>query len=139
MRRVPVNPLANCLITAIPAWRNLVAITIDPIQAPEDLFVEPLRLLQNSPELRTLNVNAACTAGISAPVLSKIVELQSLAVIDPNRAILDLLPDWLSRLSGTLRELRLLVSVPICVDTYTLGNPLTGRIIAAPSPQVSYK
>jgi hypothetical protein len=46
MRRAPINPLANCLITAIPAWRNLVAITIDPMQAPEGLFVEPLRLLQ---------------------------------------------------------------------------------------------
>jgi len=90
-----------------------VAITIDPIQAPEGLFVEPLRLLQNSPELRTLKVNAACTTGISAPVLSKIVGLQSLAVIDPNRAMLDLLPGWLSRLSGTLRELHLLVRVSL--------------------------
>jgi hypothetical protein len=131
MRRAPINPLANCLITAIPAWRNLVAITIDPMQVLEDLFVEPLRLLQNSPELRTLKVNATCTTGISAPVLSKIVGLQSLAVIDPNRAILDLLPDWLSRLSGTLRELHLLVSVP-SIGAYTLGNPLTGRITAAP-------
>ena len=90
-----------------------MAITIDPMQAPEGLFVEPLRLLQISPELRTLKVNTACTAGISAPVLSKIVGLQSLAVIDPNRAILDLLPDWLSRLSGTLCELHLLVSVSL--------------------------
>lgn len=90
-----------------------MAITIDPIQTTEDLFVEPLRLLQNSPELRTLKVGAACTAGISAPVLSKIIGLRSLALVDPNRAILDLLPDWLSRLSGTLRKLYLLVSVSL--------------------------
>lgn len=75
--------------------------------------MEPLRLLQDSPELRTLRVGAACTAGVSAPVLSKITGLRSLAVVDPNRAILDLLPDWLSRLSGTLRKLHLLVSVSL--------------------------
>ena len=87
-----------------------MAITIDPIQATEGLFVEPLRLLQNSPELRTLKVNTACIAGVSALVLSRIVGLRCLTVADPNRAILDLLPDWLSRLSGTLCELHLLVS-----------------------------
>lgn len=87
-----------------------MAITIVPIQAPEGLFAEPLRLLQNLPTLRTLKVNSASTDVISAPVLSQIVGLESLTVIDPNRAVLDLLPDWLSRLSGTLRELHLLVS-----------------------------
>jgi len=85
--------------------------TIDPMQAPEDLFVEPLRLLQDSPDLQILKVNTACTDRLSTPVLSKIVGLRSLTVIDPNRAILDSLPDWLSQLSGTLRELHLLVSL----------------------------
>lgn len=111
MRRAPINPLVNCLIAAIPVWRNLVAMTIDPMQAPEDLFVEPLRLLQDSPDLQILKVNTACTDRLSTPVLSKIVGLRSLTVIDPNRAILDSLPDWLSQLSGTLRELHLLVSL----------------------------
>ena len=92
---------------------NLVAMTIDPMQAPQDLFVESLRLLRGSPELRVLKVNTACTDGVSAPVLSEIVGLGSLTVIDPNRAILDLLPDWLSRLSGTLCELHLLVSLSL--------------------------
>lgn len=111
MRRAPINPLAYCLMTAIPAWKNLVAVTVDPMQAPEDLFVESLRLLRNSPELRSLKVNTACTDRISAPVLSEIVGLGHLTLIDPNRAILELLPGWLSRLSGTLRELHLLVSL----------------------------
>lgn len=112
MRRAPINPLANCLIAAIPSWRNLVALTIDPMQAPDGLFVGSLRLLRDSPDLRILRVNAACADGISAPVLSGIVRLRSLTLIDPNRAILDLLPDWLSRLSGTLRKLHLLVRTP---------------------------
>ncbi|KAF9649725.1 hypothetical protein BDM02DRAFT_3094307 [Thelephora ganbajun] len=107
-RGTRINLLANSLIAAIPVWRNLVAMSIDPRQAPEGLFVEPLRLLQNSPNLRTLRVDAICTDAISAPVLSEITGLGSLTVIDPNRALLDLLPDWLSRLSDTLRELRLL-------------------------------
>jgi len=91
-----------------------VAMTINPMQAPQDLFVEPLRLLRDSRDLRTLEVNAACTGSTSAPVLSEIVGLKSLTLIDPNREILNLLPDWLSRLSGTLCELHLLVSLSIC-------------------------
>ena len=87
--------------------------TIDPMQAPEALFVESLHLLRNSPDLQTLKVNAACTDGASAPVLSEIVGLGSLTLINPSRAILDLLPNWLSRLSDTLRELHLLVSMSV--------------------------
>jgi hypothetical protein len=113
MRRTPINPLAKCLIAAILAWTNLVTITIIPAQAPEGLFVEPLRLLQSLPELRILKVNSTCTDAISAPVLSQIVGLRSLTVIDPNRAMLDLLPNWLSQLSGTLRQMHLLVSLPL--------------------------
>lgn len=60
---------------------------------------------------------------MSAPVLSQIVGLESLTVVDPNRAILDLLPNWLSRLSGTLRELHLLVSDFVSTDV-PLGDPL---------------
>ena len=92
-----------------------MSITINPMnqQAPEDLFVEPLRLLRSSPDLRTLEVNAACTGRASAPVLSEIVGLGSLTLIDPGREILNLLPDWLSRLSDTLRELHLLVSLSL--------------------------
>ena len=133
-RRTPINPLVNCLITAIPAWRNLVAMAIDPMQAPQDLFVEPLRLLRESPDLRTLKVNTACTDRISALALSEIVGLRSLTVIDPNRAILDLLPGWLSRLSSTLCELHLLVSLFLHRRIY-LSNPVAGRTTAAPSHQ----
>lgn len=113
MRRASINPLAKCLIAAIPAWTNLVAITILPMQGPEGLFVEPLRLLQHLPKLRTLKVNSTCTDAISALVLSQIVGLWSLTVVDPSRAMLDLLPDWLSQLSGTLRQLHLLVSLSL--------------------------
>ena len=90
-----------------------MAMTIDPIQAPQELFVKSLRLLRNSPELRVLKVSAACTDKVSSAVLTEIVGLGSLAVIDPNRAILNLLPDWLSRLSGSLYELHLLVSLSL--------------------------
>jgi hypothetical protein len=92
--------------------------TLLPAQAPEDLFVEPLRLLKNSPDLLNLTVNAASSDTLSAPILSQIVGLGSLTLVDPNRAILDLLPDWLSRLSGTLQELHLLVSVSPLLPIY---------------------
>jgi hypothetical protein len=112
-RRTPINPLAKCLITAIPAWKNLVAMTMNPMQAPEDLFAEPFRMLRNSSDLRILKVNAAYTVGTSVSTLSEIAGLESLTVIDPGRKILDLLPGWLSRLSGTLRKLHLLVSASL--------------------------
>lgn len=99
-----------------------MAVTMNPMQAPEDLFAEPFRMLRNTSDLRILKVNAACIVGTSVSVLSEIVGLESLAVIDPGRKILDLLPGWLSRLSGTLRELHLLVSV-FLFDAYKPGNP----------------
>ena len=123
MRRAPVNPLVKCLIAAIPAWKNLIGVTIVPMHAPEGLFAGSLRLLQELPCLRTLRVNKTCNDTPSAPILSQIVGLGSLTVIDPSRAILDLLPDWLSRLSDTLLELHLIVSTIL----YQTLNPTNSR------------
>lgn len=78
-------------------------------------------MLRNSLDLRILKVNAACTTRTSVSVLSEIAGLESLTVIDPGRKILDSLPGWLSRLSGTLRELHLLVSASL-FDAYKPGN-----------------
>lgn len=136
MRRTPINPLAKCLIAAIPMWRNLAAVTIIPTHAPEGLFTEPLRLLRGLPDLRTLKVNSACADALSAAALSRVVGLKSLTLVDPNRAILDLLPDWLSRLSNTLHQLHLLVST-IPSAEYTRSDP-AGRKIVVPSLLGSY-
>lgn len=127
-RKAPINPLARSLVSAIPSWVNLVAIAFAPAQASEGLFIEPLRLLQSLPKLRTLRVNATCTDTLSSPILSQIVGLRTLTLIDPSRAILDLLPDWLSRLSGTLHGLHLLVSIFIYWLTPKVTLSLEGKL-----------
>lgn len=62
------------------------------------------------PQLRELTVNSSCTDEVRAPILVQINELQKLTLRDPSRAILQILPDWLGRLSKSLTELHLRVS-----------------------------
>lgn len=62
-------------------------------------------MLQHLPTcafLRDLTVNASCTDEIRAPILTRIESLEKLTIYNPSRAVLELLPEWLRRLSGTL-------------------------------------
>lgn len=61
----------------------------------------------DTPNLQELAVNASCTDEINAPILAQISGLSILSIYSPTRAILDLLPDWLRRLSDSLTELHL--------------------------------
>lgn len=63
----------------------------------------------DSPHLRELVVNTSCTNENNAPILTQITGLSKLSIHSPTRAILDLLPDWLRRLSDSLTELHLTV------------------------------
>lgn len=78
----------------------------------------------DTPNLQELAVNASCTDEINAPILAQISGLSILSIYSPTRAILDLLPDWLRRLSDSLTELHLKVR--------TLGFP------SSPSYLVSF-
>jgi len=68
------------------------------------------------PYLQELAVNASCTNENNAPILAQISGLSKLSIYSPTRAILDLLPGWLRRLSDSLTELHL----KVC----TLGFPV---------------
>lgn len=50
------------------------------------------------------------TIPIRSTVLTKIEGLRKLTLADPNRAVLQVLPDWLEKLSKSLVELHLKVS-----------------------------
>ncbi|KAF8797659.1 hypothetical protein BYT27DRAFT_6926094 [Phlegmacium glaucopus] len=52
-------------------------------------------------------MNASCTGDAKAPALVELCGLKKLTLYSPGRAILQLLPDWLRSLSGTLQELHL--------------------------------
>ncbi|KAF5347298.1 hypothetical protein D9756_009891 [Leucocoprinus leucothites] len=79
----------------------------------EQLSEKPSRQITEhdtqSPNLRELVVNTSCTDGNNAPILTQITGLSELSIHSPTRAILDLLPDWLRRLSDSLIELHLKV------------------------------
>lgn len=47
---------------------------------------------------------------VTAPLLSEIDGIKQLTLDGPGRTVLNLLPDWLGRLSETLTELHLEVS-----------------------------
>ena len=88
---------------------NLRSIQFVPMTYHEELFVPSLSVLIEMNTLNTVEVNASCFDA-RAPKLVQIGNLRKLSLISPGRAILQLLPDWLSRLSETLVELHLRVS-----------------------------
>ena len=71
-----------------------------------------LSILIKMNTLNAVEANASCFDELRAPNLVKLGNLRKLSLISPGRAILQLLPDWLSRLSETLVELHLRVSSP---------------------------
>ena len=76
----------------------------------EDLIMESLPVVKNSIHLSKLAVNSSCMSDSIAPVLTEIKRLRNLTLYGPGRAILNLLPEWLERLSKTLTGLHLKVS-----------------------------
>ncbi|KAJ7352661.1 hypothetical protein DFH08DRAFT_859570 [Mycena albidolilacea] len=100
------DSLSETLFPAVKTFSNLQIVEIAPDQSRDDLFTPILEELVNRPSLVELHVNSACTDEINAPLLSKISGLVSLGLEGPNRAILQLLLDWLGRLTS-LQELHL--------------------------------
>ena len=108
-RPPPRNTTGTRILHAVQSYHNLNAVEISPTTFPEGIFAEILHALKTCSSLRCLTANSTYTdeAGSSAMVM--IDGLRCLTIIDPTRAILNLLPDWLSRLSESLTELHLRV------------------------------
>ena len=70
--------------------------------ADPKLFTEALRALADRPSLSRLAVNRCCTEEPNAHVLVKIGGLRELELSEPDQIILDLLPEWLGRMSESL-------------------------------------
>ena len=95
---------------AIKSFINLRSVQFTPQTYHEDLFRESLVALRDLRSLTGIAVNASCTDDAKAPALVELCGLKKLTLYNPSRAILQLLPDWLRKLSGTLQELHLKVN-----------------------------
>ena len=108
-RRSSTTLIARTLREAFPSWTNLTSVVLCPTECHEDVFPEALRFLSHCSELRHLAVGSSCMDEVSAPIIAQIGGLRTLSLSDPTRAILNLLPGWLSRLSSTLEGFHLRV------------------------------
>ncbi|KAI0920231.1 hypothetical protein AcV5_010030 [Taiwanofungus camphoratus] len=97
-----LNSFSSSLRDAIQLWPNITTVVFAPKHYYEDLFTTVLQHLPTCAFLRDLTVNASCTDEIRAPILTRIEGLEKLTIYNPSRAVLELLPEWLRRLSGTL-------------------------------------
>lgn len=106
-RPASLGTFATHLPTAIRLWRNLNTIVLAPKQYHKDVFIGVFPLLRSCAFLRSLTINASCITDDYAPVVATVEDLECLSILNPTRAILQLLPDWLGILSRTLRRLSL--------------------------------
>jgi hypothetical protein len=77
--------------------------------------------------LLQLQINASCIDESIVPTLLHISGLELLELHDPTRAVLTRLPEWLGKLSNSLRNLHLLVSI------YAPEPRLSSTFIASPA------
>jgi len=91
-------------------FKNLSSLTLMPLTYHENLFTELLSVLKDAGQLTELAVNSSCMNEATAPILAEICGIKKLTLHGPGRAILNLLPGWLGRLSRSLTGLHLKVS-----------------------------
>ncbi|KAF9444948.1 hypothetical protein P691DRAFT_735742 [Macrolepiota fuliginosa MF-IS2] len=105
------STLSTTILNAITTFENLRVAILTPATCHEDVFTPSLQhfasLAPIHPHLRELEVNTSCTSEERAPTLVRIAGLSKLSIHSPTRAILELLPEWLRKLSDSLTELHL--------------------------------
>ncbi|KAI0687453.1 hypothetical protein BC835DRAFT_403929 [Cytidiella melzeri] len=106
--RPPYDEFADVLESAVQSWPNLQSVTfMAPATSYSEVFTKFLAMLPNLTHLRHLELNSGCCSETQSSVLAQLRGLERLVIEDPTRAILNVLPDWLSFLRGTLRGLHL--------------------------------
>ncbi|KAF9478583.1 hypothetical protein BDN70DRAFT_994118 [Pholiota conissans] len=106
-RPPPRNTLSEMLAVALRSFVSLHTIRFTPTTYHEDLFTSSLPILCSTRTLTNLAVNQSCCDEARAPTLVQVNGLRSLTLLNPGRAILELLPAWIERLSSTLTEFHL--------------------------------
>jgi len=106
-RPPPLNTVQDILLSSIQAFKNVQTVALLPQTYHEGLFDKVLPELRNCSSLTDLRVNSSCLGDIRAHLVTAFERLTRVTLCDPTRAILQLLPDWLERLSSSLKELHL--------------------------------
>jgi hypothetical protein len=107
------NALGLTLVNAIQTFKNLRTIKFTPQTYHDDLLTESVNTLHRLSSLQELSVNTSCMDETKSHLLCEISGLKHLTLYNPSRAVLQVLPDWLAKLSHTLSELHLKVSKPL--------------------------
>ncbi|KAF9463355.1 hypothetical protein BDZ94DRAFT_1259156 [Collybia nuda] len=107
IRPQPLNTLSTVLVDAIRLFTNLSSIIFTPVQYHDEVFIQSLVVLKEVENLHNLTVNSSCMGELTAPLLSKLEGLCNLTLHGPSRAILNIFPEWLGRMSKTLTGLHL--------------------------------
>lgn len=104
-----LRSLETKLIAAIQSYHHLHSVEISPKTDHSHIFTNVLIALLTRPYLRQLIINSACVDEDGISTLVTFGNLEQLELQDPSRAILNVLPSWLSSLSNRLTELHLKV------------------------------
>ena len=92
-----------------------------------DSLTDVLSVFGDRPSLLCLNVNTICMDEHNAPVLANIDGLHELELSNPTRVILNILPEWLNRLSKSLVTLHLMVNYKPFINFWSF-NPLDAML-----------
>jgi hypothetical protein len=115
---------------ALKSYTDIASVTLTPMVFNPGMFTGALHALGDRPFLSRLTVNHCCMEGPNAHLLVKIGGLRELELINPTQTILDLLPEWLGRLSKSLVALHLTVNFkPFNITTWSLTLVL-GRLLS---------
>ncbi|KAJ6482952.1 hypothetical protein C8R47DRAFT_1133302 [Mycena vitilis] len=98
--------LRETLLPSVKAFQNLQTLEILPDDNRDDLLTPILSELGSRSSIINLRVNSSCMDETNAPILVNYGGLVQLGLERPSRTILQLLPDWLRRLTS-LKELHL--------------------------------
>ncbi|KAF7316182.1 hypothetical protein MIND_00136400 [Mycena indigotica] len=99
-------PIAETLLAAIKAFVNLKTLELVPDIYPDDFFTPILQQALELSSLQILRVNSSCMSEADSAILANLVRLRVLELRSPTRAILNILPDWLTKMDQ-LTELHL--------------------------------
>jgi hypothetical protein len=102
---------------ALRLYTNITSVTLTPMALDPELITEALLALGDRLSLSRLTVNSSCMDDSNAHVLVTISGLRELELSDPGQTILNLLPEWLGRLSKPLVALHLTVNFKLFIIT----------------------
>jgi hypothetical protein len=104
---------------AVKSYTNIVSAKLTPEMASPGLglFTGALHTLGDRPSLSRLTLNRYCMNESSAHVLATITGLSELGLSDPTQTVLNILPEWLGRLSKSLVALNFTVNFKLLIVT----------------------